>query len=148
MEKIENNFINLLKKIEQRKDGQFSGIGLIIYDSTNRLKIKHLPLKPEAKIPEIASDNYDQLADFLINISADDHPWHDGFHLLNEQGELTHIAQFVETKIADNFQWESKNGARYASALLNSLEESIIMTGIIGKNYEPIIFKDGKKITV
>jgi HAD superfamily hydrolase (TIGR01509 family) len=131
-EKLIRNFVDLLRKVDQERNSDFSGIGILIYDSSNFKNLRHLDLKPNFKVPKEYFINQNKTLTYLLEISKKDNLLHDGFHFFDEKGRLTHTSQFIETQIQDDIHDLKVKGARFVSALLASYENGIIATGVIG----------------
>jgi len=87
-------------------------------------------------------DTVDAL-DYILEISKKDHPLHDGFHFINQEGLIDHVAQLIGVKIYNDINLHNVHGARHASAVLMSLNEGILMVGIVGYDYKPYLFVKG-----
>jgi hypothetical protein len=68
---------------------------------------------------------------------------HDGFHFINQEGLIDHVAQLIGVKIYNDINLHNVHGARHASAVLMSLNEGILMVGIVGYDYKPYLFIEG-----
>ena len=138
--KSAQNMLQLLIDVNIRKGDHFSGLGLVMYKNIDNLPIS--PLKKIAEYIQLPIKPYDLVIDFLIDVSNSNSKYHDGFHLLNENLELTHIAQYlappiVKTKLDEEF------GSRYRTAIYTSLISDIVACGVLSKNYPPTVFVNG-----
>ncbi len=147
MNEFTNQFIDFLNKINYNKDEKFSGLGVIVYDSRKLTSLKSISLQDKYEIPGEMNIYDDKTIEYLLEISANNHMLHDGFHFIDENGRLTHVCQFVEARIRKTALVINKGGARYATAILSSISPAVIMSAIIGNKYEPLIFKNGKLFT-
>lgn len=134
----------LLLDITAKSDSNFSGLGLLIYDNLQHLPIS--PLKSIDKQINLPIDNYDKLVNTLASISSSKSKYHDGFHLINRNLELTHLSQYVSPPIIENINIENEYGSRYRTALYSSKISNIICSGVVSVNYPITIFQNGKKI--
>lgn len=138
--KLAQNLLQLLIDINMRKGKHFSGLGLVMYKNMDNLPIS--PLKKIGQHIQLPIKSYGSVIDFLINVSNSDNKYHDGFHLLNENLELTHISQYlapqiVKTKLDEEF------GSRYRTAIYTSHMPDVVACGVLSKNYPPTVFVDG-----
>ena len=138
--KLAQNLLQLLIDINMRKGKYFSGLGLVMYK-----KIDNLPISQLKKIDQdiqLPIKFYESVIDFLIKVSNSNNKYHDGFHLLNENLELTHISQYlapdiVKAKVDEEF------GSRYRTAIYTSHMPDVVACGVLSKNYPPTVFVNG-----
>lgn len=136
----QNEFKDLLYSIGANPVKDFSGIGVIVCDSTSYLPIVSL------------RDNYPNTegssSHVLSEISSLKSKYHDGFHVINTKGELTHVAQYFSPPIVDEILIDKSRivGGRFIAALFGSVLEGVIMIGIVSKNRKASIFIDGKEV--
>lgn len=143
---IQNKFIDFLLDIHKNKPADFSGVGLIIYDAEKKNKIEYASLKPVDRPPKKMYIDSKEALDYILEISKKNHPLHDGFHFINQEGVIDHVSQMIGVKIHNDINLHNMHGARHASAVLTSLNEGIIMVGIVGYDYKPYLFINGKVI--
>lgn len=144
IEKTKEAFQKMLKEIKDRKIEDFSGVGLVLYDSKYLRHIPFCPLRPSSKCPRGISISKGNMMDMLADISKRSHPWHDGYHFLNEKGELTHISQYLATPLNKNVAPNELYGTRHLSAQLGSHINGIIAIGIVNFNRNAAYFEKGK----
>lgn len=140
---IIKKFCQLIIDIDKRKGKNFSGIGLVLYDHIPSIPISSLQEKDIFNLP---IKEYTTILDVLLRISTYEHPFHDGFHFLNKNFELTHVSQYFSTPIIENKNVEFRFGSRYRTAFYGSFIEDIYACGVIGNNHGPVIFRRGEKI--
>lgn len=139
------DLMQLLNYIKNSAGPRFTGIGLIMYQGkANSLPIVALRLPRRGlllpKIDHIAVE------ELLLKISSEDNKYHDGFHLLNENLELTHLSQYVAPPIIKKILvGKLAGGSRFRTALYSSLLPNVICTGIVSKGGEINLFIKGKK---
>ena len=138
--KSAQNLLQLLIDINIRKGNHFSGLGLVMYKSIDNLPIS--PLKKIAEMIQLPIKPYDLVIDFLIDVSNSNNKYHDGFHLLNENLELTHIAQYIAPPIVKTIL-DEEHGSRYRTAIYTSLISDVAACGVLSKNYPPTVFVNG-----
>jgi|TARA_R110002020_G_scaffold132091_4_gene295144 hypothetical protein len=136
----QNEFKNLLYNIGFNPVESFSGIGIIICESTSDLPIVSL----RDDYPNIKGSS----THVLSEISSLKSNYHDGFHIVNEKGELTHVAQYFSPPIVDEKLIDKSRlvGGRFIAALFGSVLQDVIMTGIVSKDRKASIFVDGKEV--
>jgi len=135
-------FTELLKEISKIEDVDFSGIGLILYSSLDNLDF--ILMKDNTILSNKLVKGKSELLAFIQEISHHNNYFHDGFHLINEKLELTHLSAFVSPKIDKDLIVLDEYGSRYRTAVYSSLSPGIIAIGVIGKTYGPFIVQNGK----
>ncbi len=150
MYNISSQFSALVHKISESKGPDFSGLGLIFYSPPIEIPSFALgdSLPPGLKLP---LRGIDSIASLLIEISANDSNWHDGFHLINYRDfSLTHICQFLSpppASIPTPKQGSLPIGARQMSALAISKLISVELIILISSNGEIHIFSNGERVS-
>lgn len=130
----------LLREVWVKSAGDFAGIGVVVSDSTKGLPIT--PLREDA--PVVVGT----VAETLSNISRCASEYHDGFHIINESGDLTHVAQYFSPPIVKDAVFDRHRlvGGRFVAALFGSLIPEVSMTGIVGVKSELSVFCDGHEV--
>jgi len=144
MDKIKKQFVQFLKKIAQRINTNFSGLGLILYKRQFITNIPRLGLKSNIKCNRELYINKPESIKFILDISKTSHPLHDGFHFFNEKGMLTHIAQYLSPPIDRDITPHPLHGSRYVSALCASNIKGVIAAGIINRDKTIFYFENGR----
>ena len=136
----QDDFRNLLYKIGFNSSADFSGIGAIVCDSVADIPIFSL----RDTVPDITGT----VAQVLSDLSGHNSKYHDGFHILNEKGKLTHVAQYFSPPIVKDAYFDRSRpvGGRFIAALFGSAISGVIMTGIISQGHGLSIFKNGKEV--
>ncbi len=137
---MQSTLRHILQQVCIASNSDFSGIGLVIYDRIDAIPITHLRLTK----PNLDSE----LIPLLIEISSNANEFHDGFHLINTEWRLTHVAQYFSPPI-DNDVSINRNrpiGGRYVAALFGSVVQGVRMCGIASKDFGIAIFQEGKEI--
>ncbi|WP_112922947.1 diadenylate cyclase [Escherichia coli] len=118
----------------------FSGIGVIICNNPDSLPITSL-----RNIDPIQNDSTLEL---LSRISNKNSKYHDGFHILDEAGNVTYTAQYFSPPIIENISFDSSRlvGGRFVAALYGSCIDEIKLTGIVGERGRLSIFEAGKEV--
>ncbi|MCU1793088.1 diadenylate cyclase [Pectobacterium polaris] len=136
-----NQLYKLLYDIWKRSHHvNFSGIGIIICNNTDNLPITSLrDTNPDKNIATL---------ELLSNISNKNNKYHDGFHILNESGNITHTAQYFSPQIIHNIWFDRSRfvGGRFVAALYGSCIAEIKFTGIVSEGNRLSIFSNGKEI--
>lgn len=135
----------IINLINQNKDVSFSGTGLIIYENLHSLPIEPL-INNNLIESDIIEDN--DIAEQLLLINKKNCIYHDGFHLLNKNINLTHLSYYFSTPINKTFKPKLERGSRYRTAFYGSLLNDVLCTVIIGYSYEPIFFVKGKELSL
>lgn len=142
--KIAINLIKLLEDVQSQNIGEFSGLGLLVYSHT----ASGLPvasLKMQTKEYHLPLSTIEETFNFLVDASSNNSKYHDGFHLLNENFQLTHLSQYIAPKIIHDIKIVNEFGSRYRTALYSSLLTNVIATGVVSNNYKATVFIKGKK---
>ena len=142
MKKIIENVSRLLVDLEKNKTSEFEGIGLIIYSSFSTLPISAINSNNSSL--NLPKTEYCEILETLLKVSSGTNPFHDGFHLISKDFTLTHVSQYFSTPIIPNIVIENQFGSRYRTALYGSFLPEVLFTGVLSKNYGPIIFENGK----
>ena len=142
---LEERVYNLLKNMASKSSKSFSGIGIVAYNSDEFSKSNYTDLRPGFKLEKLDIDN-PETADKLLEITDYKNTLHDGFCLVNEKGELTHVAQYFVPKIVDGLVPNQNHGVRTFSAACGSKIEGVNFIGMISCNNEIYLYKDGQEV--
>ena len=136
----QNDFRNLLYKIKADACSDFSGVGVIISDAPEGLPIVSL----RDTLPDLTGP----IVGVLSKLSSYGSKYHDGFHILNRQGEITHVAQYFSPPIVKGVYIDNSRpvGGRFVAALFGSTIPDVIMTGVISEGHGLSIFMGGKEV--
>lgn len=143
--KLEGRVYKLLKNMASKSGKSFSGIGIVAYNSKTFAKSNYTDLRPDFKLEKIDIDD-PNTADKLLEITDYKNTLHDGFCLVNENGELTHVAQYFVPKIVDGLVPNQNHGVRTFSAACGSKIDGVNFIGMISCNNEIYLYKDGYEI--
>ena len=137
------NFQRLLLDVYEKTKPNLIGLGLLMYSDLNYLPISSLKnIDDNSHLPII---DYNDIVEKLANISIIQNKYHDGFHLLNKDLELTLLSQYVAAPIIKNLDIYEEYGSRYRTALYASKIPNIICSGVFSSNYPVTIFQNGIK---
>lgn len=136
----------LLLDIYQGRPSDFGGIGIVVYKDITNLPISPLYSLDTSTASPIS--NYNEILNLLLDVSSQNHKYHDGFHLLSSDLALTHISAYFSTPIVHDKSVELSFGCRYRTAYYGSFLQSVHACGIVSKSYPPTIFIKGEKILV
>jgi hypothetical protein len=132
----------LLNKIDAAKDNNFEGVGIVISADYSNIPMISLKSMPE-DFEKLNSAN--PLYVTLLELSKKSSPYHDGFHILNENYEIIKLSQFLAPPISIS-ERSINYGSRYITALLTSRIPGVIATGVLGKSYSPKVFVNGFEV--
>lgn len=135
-----------LRQVAGRKDNGFSGMGLVVYKTSAFPEETRCCLRPGIACPHGLKLGSIELADYLSAISANGHELHDGFHFVNEDGLLTHVAQYFVPAIVPGKKPHNAHGVRFFSALCGSFMGGVLMTGVVCSNGKTYLFMNGESI--
>ena len=114
----DKEILKLLKKllieVKSKSDNDFEGLGLIVYDDYDNLPV--VPFDNEKTI-ELPVKEFNKIIGTLLKISNSFSEFHDGFHLISKNFQLTHISNYFSTPIIKNMNIEKKYGSRYRTAI-------------------------------
>lgn len=130
---------DLLVRVRQTiPDGEFCGVGLIVYSEISELPILDLCARSSGMRSK-------DLVHGISSASRSTNKCHDGFHLISCDWRLTHTNQYFAPPIPAGFELRETLGigARHASALLGSLLPSVICSGVFTGNDTLIVFQNG-----
>lgn len=138
---------NILTEIKKDLPSGFSGLGLVAYDSSIFSPLNHCDLRPDIKFPSynIFDDN---IYTCLLNISDYRNTLHDGFHFIDQNGTLTHVAQYFVPNIVKELKPDPQHGVRLYSSICGSTVSGVLFIATICSNGDIYIHKDGKQITI
>lgn len=143
---IQKLFMELVLKIHRIQGAAFSGMGLLLYNNIHSINPYHCSLTHLTHpIPNLHLKS-PKLVTYLENISSIDHPCHDGFHFINHNGCLTHVAQFLSPPINKNYNNIYGQGARTLCSLNGSIINGVLMIAIITSKRDIYFFKNGRVI--
>lgn len=134
-----DEFRALLLNIWHQSGSDFSGIGIIICNNPFQLPIINLR--------EDSPDKSGSTAEVLSALSRVNSKYHDGFHILDESGCITHVAQYFSPPIIQKTELDRSRpiGGRFVASLYGSAIEGVLMTGIVSAGHGLSIFEKGKE---
>ncbi len=142
---LEEEVFNLCTKVIETKQPNFSGIGLVVYDTATFDESRHCNLRPDITCPPYRVDD-ERIVDYLMEISDYHNTLHDGFHMVNEKGILTHVAQYFVPPVINGVMPNQYHGVRFHSSLCGSTLEGVLFIAIICSDESIYILKDGKVV--
>jgi len=137
----------LFIEITNRKKAGFSGIGLVAYDPRIFNSSNHCDLRPHIKCPNYTIYDH-KICEYLMEISDRKHPLHDGFHFIDCNGILTHVAQYFVPAIVNGLSPDQEHGVRLYSSICGSTLSGILFIGTICSNGDIYIFKSGENVNL
>lgn len=146
MRLIEQTY-NVLKEISRNPGDGFSGLGLVVYDPDKFDSKSHLDLRPDIDFSPI--NVYDsRICDCLKEISDYRNKFHDGFHFINGEGTLTHVAQYFVPGIVENLFPDQNHGVRLYSSMCGSTIEGVLFIATICSNGDIYIYRNGEEVNL
>lgn len=139
--------IELLRRVAEDAESDFSGVGFICYSNLSCLP--HLALSvPQDWIRALPIIGVAATGAFLAEASRASSPLHDGFHLIAADSfALTHVCRFIAPVIpADLANLQFAAGARSMSAQLASRAQGIEAAALMAKDGNGVVYKGGIKI--
>ncbi|NDV12993.1 hypothetical protein [Crenobacter caeni] len=131
------DFIKLLHNIWLNSDANFSGVGIIVCDTPAYLPIINL----RGDLPSISGT----VAETLSRLSSDKSKFHDGFHIINQAGLISHFSQYFSPPIVPDVYLDRNRaiGGRFVAGIFGSTIPGVLMTGIVSKRHNLSIFEKG-----
>lgn len=137
----------VLKEIQKDPGEGFTGLGIVVYDSEVFDETSHLDLRPNTKFNH-KNIYKDEICNCLKEISDYRNTLHDGFHFVNQDGTLTHVAQYFVPGIVKNLLPDQEHGVRLYSSMCGSTILGILFIATICSNGDIYIYEDGKEINL
>jgi len=133
--------IDLLSKVQSQAGRDFSGIGIIISDAPETLPVFPIRL-PHNKFRR------HNLIDNLVQNSRQQSEFHDGFHVISSNFELTLAAQYFSPPIVADAQINRTKlfGGRYLAALFGSSLPKVNLIGIASNGFGIAVFLNGAEV--
>lgn len=144
---ITKEVYRLLKKIAEAAGNDFSGVGIIVYDEDVFDENRHCDLRPDVHCPHLHVAD-EQMVTYLLGISAYGHALHDGFHMVNKEGYLTHVAQYFVPPIVKELSPNQEHGVRLYSSMCGSMIEGVLFIGMISSNNQVFLFVNGEYLDI
>lgn len=134
---------SLLTAVRDKAGGKFAGIGVIVTEDPLSLPI--VALRPEPQLWEDRS-----AAELLTEVSNEQNPYHDGFHLLSASLEVVRLSQYFSPPILPHVTFDASLhvGGRYAAALFGSGLPDVIATGVATRTYGVAVFRNGAEVKI
>jgi hypothetical protein len=148
-QKTVQGLIQLLREIKRRKTVEFSGVGLVVYNSENFPVQYCSSLRPSVECPKsISLSDIKKSAEFFCQLSCGSHSLHDGYHLIDANGKVTHVAQYLWPPIIKKIRPNESYGTRHLSAQYGSCMKEVIAVGIITHDGNIFCFTNGKNYKI
>jgi hypothetical protein len=146
-EQMQEKQISLFKTIilEVHKEAGilFSGLGLILYEDFHGIPLSPLrSSNPEGLIFPVKGIG--NIVKAIHSLNVKNSFYHDGFHLISKQIELTYVCQYFSPPIQTNVSIDYTKGGRFRAAQYGSCLQNVFATAVIGEEYGPFIFINGK----
>ena len=124
----------------------FSGLAVAVVDDDFDISTS-IDLRPSNEIPNINYfENVENFITYLNTGSKLGGVVHDGFHFMNEEGQITHSARYFVPKVIKDLPINEKCGTRYHSALYGSVMKGVKFIITISSNTTIYIFKNGEVV--
>ncbi|MCZ4373878.1 hypothetical protein O4H50_18945 [Vibrio diazotrophicus] len=133
--------LDTLTQVKHLATHDFSGIGLVVYKD-----IKNIPMFPLQQ-QNFKTDPNNLVSD-LLEISSYRSEYHDGFHFISDDFEMSHVAQYFSPPIISNanIDYSKALGGRFMAALFGSYVQGVLLTGILTRSNGIIIFEHGNTV--
>lgn len=137
--------LQLLTLAASKLSDDFSGLGIVFYDSLAELPF--LPLEVSgSEIFDLPISGLNSVCDVLVRTARRSSHWHDGFHFVHADSvSLTHLCQFIAPPLPDDGDVLPRaSGARHMTALLASQVRGIVTVGLLTQGQVVSIYESGK----
>ena len=141
-----NGFVGMLTELAATTSTQFSGAGFVLYNDLSSLSQYHCNLVNDGKLVTPLKIGSKSLTTFLLEISEFTHPYHDGFHFINSDGILTHVAQFFSPPVNKYLPNILGQGARTFCSQCGSNLDGVLMVGSVSTNRSIYLFEKGNLV--
>lgn len=142
-EKLVEEMRCLLKRISLMRIENFSGLGVVLYKSDVLSELTHFNTRPSVRCPKGLKIREEDCFEFLSQLTRNSADLHDGFVFVNQDGELTHVAQYFVPPVVLDIEPNGQRGIRYHSAQFGSCLDGVIATGIVGSDQTACYFIKG-----
>lgn len=139
-------FLDLLLALTKWQSEDFSGIGLVLYHDMSKLSHYHNNLIAKNNSLPLLKLGTSSLLEYLVMISDYRHPFHDGFHFIDNTGILTHVAQFFSPPVCKWTKGVHGQGARTLCAQYGSNIDGVTLVGSISSNKNIYLFENGNLV--
>lgn len=138
------NLLSCLAEISNQKNSSFSGLGIIICDESFD-QINLVSLRPDLKLQKNVNIYSSEGREFLLNIANTDSNSHDGFFVIDGEGNLVKVAQYLFPPLSSK-KPDVLRGTRSYSALCGSMLKGVVAIGIVSKDGTIAIYQNGECI--
>ncbi len=132
----------MLHDLSAIKSTGFSGAGLVLYQDATQLSQFHCDLVNDDKNLLRLKIGTKSMLTYLSKITNYQHPYHDGFHFINGEGILTHVAQFFSPPVIKMPNLLDQ-GARTFCAQCGSKIPGVLMIGSVSSHRNVYLFQEG-----
>lgn len=137
--------IHLLRHVGSKLSSDFSGLGIVFYDSLRAL--------PHLQLEVVGDERFDlpvlglePICEVLARTARQSSAWHDGFHFVcRGTMTLTHLCQFIAPPLPGGGDAAPRaSGARHMTALLASKVAGIAAIGLLTHERAASIYEAGR----
>lgn len=143
---IIQEFVELLRELSTARNQSFSGAGFVLYHDLEVLANYHCNLVDDGQQVPPLKLGTKALTNYVVEIAQHQHAYHDGFHFINADGVLTHVAQFFSPPVHKSIANIPGQGARTFCSQCGSKMEGVLMVGSVSSNYNIYLFKKGRLV--
>lgn len=138
----------LLALVAPKVSTDFSGLGIVFYDSLGALPFIPLDVGDTGRFV-LPIAGLPALSDAFARTAKRSSRWHDGFHFVHSPSlTLTHLCQFIAPPLPTGGQGlPQARGARHMTALLASQVTGIVAVGLLSQEGAVSIYESGLLIT-
>ena len=141
-----NGFVGMLTELAATTSTQFSGAGFVLYNDLSSLSQYHCNLVNDGQLIPPLKLGKQSFMNYLVEISKYQHPYHDGFHFINSDGVLTHVAQFFSPPVNKSLPKIIGQGARTFCSQCGSNVNGVLMIGSVSTNRSIYLFEKGNLV--
>lgn len=137
IERLRKTLIN----VSRAAGSDFSGVGIIVHHPDAGLPVFPLRL-------DTFEDPGERIDDFLAKISSRHSDYHDGFHLISTEWNITAVSQYFSPPIVASATINRQRafGGRYLAAQFGSFLPGVELCGVASLGFGLAIFKAGIEV--
>jgi hypothetical protein len=134
---------SLLRDVRDAGGASFTGVGVLVSVAPHEIPI--MPLRLGSAPPDEPS-----ALDLLVSISQPTSRFHDGFHILSPDLNVSQVSMYFSPPIVPGLTADPRRlvGGRYWAARFGSALPAVLASGVASAAYGVAVFKNGREISV
>ena len=137
--------LQLLRYTAPKLASDFSGLGIVFYDSLTALPHLRLEVSGDERF-DLPVLGLEPICEVFVRTARQSSAWHDGFHFVRASTTtLTHLCQFIAPPLPGRDDAAPRaSGARHMTALLASKVAGIAAIGLLTHERAASIYEAGR----